>query len=492
MKKYIIGLVSAICLIGAGCTKFEDFTPSDLGEGPAVTATLTTPENTIGTLKATVTPAEGTVYYSYLLTTEALPKVDPMTLLQADYESTLAIAGLENAVLVNYADQKSVEFTLDNQELTVTYYLYAVASNSKGVCGDVAVAELLLPDTEAPHLVNIPSGDAPYKYRATNKGRSVVLEFNEAVTRGEGKITYLLANYDAETYADGVISDVAINNNMVTITLPEEAVLREQEVSYVFLGFEAGAFTDASGNKSVVMVAGIDEDGGISSPWWEYDPTNTGGGGNGETMVGTYGFLAAQYDFETQTPSESITAGFDTEFTLKYENLTDTVIINNFYFSDESVNKLEAGICEDGFTIADFQVMGLIQVSGYNCLCLFAGAANDENDNFTEVKFGRTETTNGIPAFLADRWCGLYLLDYDVLSAGGSVADADLGWGDLWNQSFFIEGSVNQSAAAQAALPEGVELLLKNQPIKTIRALQPAEVAKVQNQLKGFKVRALK
>ena len=27
MKKYIIGLFSAICLMGAGCTEFEDFTP---------------------------------------------------------------------------------------------------------------------------------------------------------------------------------------------------------------------------------------------------------------------------------------------------------------------------------------------------------------------------------------------------------------------------------------------------------------------------------
>ena len=39
MKKYIIGLFSAICLMGAGCTEFEDFTPVDMGEGPAVTVT---------------------------------------------------------------------------------------------------------------------------------------------------------------------------------------------------------------------------------------------------------------------------------------------------------------------------------------------------------------------------------------------------------------------------------------------------------------------
>ena len=41
MKKYIIGLFSAICLMGAGCTEFEDFTPVDMGEGPAVTVLIT-------------------------------------------------------------------------------------------------------------------------------------------------------------------------------------------------------------------------------------------------------------------------------------------------------------------------------------------------------------------------------------------------------------------------------------------------------------------
>ena len=79
MKKYIIGLFSAICLMGAGCTEFEDFTPVDMGEGPAVT--VTAEKTAVDAFKVTITPAEGTVYYSYIVTDEAMT-VDPDQLLQ--------------------------------------------------------------------------------------------------------------------------------------------------------------------------------------------------------------------------------------------------------------------------------------------------------------------------------------------------------------------------------------------------------------------------
>ena len=55
MKKYIIGLFSVICLMGAGCTEFEDFTPVDMGEGPAVT--VTAEKTAVDAFKVTITPA---------------------------------------------------------------------------------------------------------------------------------------------------------------------------------------------------------------------------------------------------------------------------------------------------------------------------------------------------------------------------------------------------------------------------------------------------
>ena len=59
MKKYIIGLFSAICLMGAGCTEFEDYAPVNMGEGPAVT--LSVEKTNVDAFNLTVTPAEGTV-----------------------------------------------------------------------------------------------------------------------------------------------------------------------------------------------------------------------------------------------------------------------------------------------------------------------------------------------------------------------------------------------------------------------------------------------
>lgn len=123
MKKYIIGLFSAICLMGAGCTEFEDFTPVDMGEGPAVT--VTAEKTAVDAFKVTITPAEGTVYYSYIVTDEAMT-VDPDQLLQAKYEGS---------TLVKATEKPSVSGTLSNQNLGATYYVYAVASMKKAFAG---------------------------------------------------------------------------------------------------------------------------------------------------------------------------------------------------------------------------------------------------------------------------------------------------------------------------------------------------------------------
>lgn len=265
MKKYIIGLFSAICLMGAGCTEFEDFTPVDMGEGPAVT--VTAEKTAVDAFKVTITPAEGTVYYSYIVTDEAMT-VDPDQLLQAKYEGS---------TLVKAAEKPSVSGTLSNQNLGATYYVYAVASNDKGVCGAVASASVELPDEEAPYLVNVPDGN---KYKATNGGRSVVLTFNETVVRGSGAITYDVTKGNLTSYANGTIESVAINNESVTITLPESVVFDENEaVSYVFLDFAEGAFADAGGNVSAALVGGVDEETQtVAAPYWEYTPSSSGGG----------------------------------------------------------------------------------------------------------------------------------------------------------------------------------------------------------------------
>ncbi len=475
MKKYIFGLLSAICLIGAGCTKFEDYTPADLGEGPVVEATLT--QDALDAFTAKVIPAEGTVYYSYLLTTEALPKVDPMVLLQTDYESTINVVGLEKAILVSYEEEQSVTLNLTGQPLATTYYLYAVAANHQGLCGEVAVAQLELPDNEAPHLVKLPEGN---QYKATNKGRTVSVEFNEPVLRGEGAITYAVAGEDGVSYyAEGTIETVVINGNVAAITLPETVQFTENATSYVFLDFAAAAFVDEAGNVSEAMKGGVDDEGLVAAPWWEYKNVPNVPGTK-EAMEGTYGFIFVPYNFSAGQPgSQEDMQAFDTEFSLKYANSIDTVMVSNFYFKDVNI---EAGLYEGGLSIADFQPMtvtGMQDQTGqqFNVLVLFAGLENEEGEQFDKVKFEKTDLGDGEFAWMADRWCGIYLLDYDVLQAGGTWEDCNLGWYDLWTPSFFIEGSAFAGASVHST---------SKYTIQSSRALRLGEKQNLQSKLKTF------
>lgn len=87
------------------------------------------------------------------------------------------------------------------------------------------------------------------------------MTFNETVVRGSGAITYDVTKGNLTSYANGTIESVAINNESVTITLPESVVFDENEaVSYVFLDFAEGAFADAGGNVSAALVGGVDEE----------------------------------------------------------------------------------------------------------------------------------------------------------------------------------------------------------------------------------------
>lgn len=279
MKKYIIGLFSAICLMGAGCTEFEDYAPVNMGEGPAVT--LSVEKTNVDAFNLTVTPAEGTVYYAYIVTNQA-QTIDAETLLEAGYEG---------AELLKAAETPSLSKAYNNQTIGTTYYVYAVASDANGLCGAVASATIDLPDTEAPYLVSVPDGNL---YKATNNGRSVTLTYNETVTRGEGAITYNVTKGDLTSYANGTIETVVINGESVTITLPESVAFDANEAkSYVFLDFAAGAFVDGAGNQSAALKGGVDQETQlVGAPYWEYVPGGTTSGDVvlelDETGMGSY------------------------------------------------------------------------------------------------------------------------------------------------------------------------------------------------------------
>ena len=476
MKKYIIGLFSAICLMGAGCTEFEDYAPVNMGEGPAVTVTLE--KTNVDAFNLTVTPAEGTVYYAYIVTNQA-QTIDAETLLQAGYEG---------AELLKAAETPSLSKAYNNQTIGTTYYVYAVASDANGLCGAVASATIDLPDTEAPYLVSVPDG---YLYTASNHGRSITLTYNETVTRGEGAITYNVTKGDLTSYASGAIETVVINGESVTVTLPESVVFDTNEAkSYVFLDFAAGAFVDGAGNPSAALKGGVDQETQlVAAPYWEY----VSGATVDSEFTGTFGFMFYQYDFDTQQPGQT-PYGFDTEFELKYEDNPDTILIKNFYFQSSAFiaggNTLEAVVEGNDFKIADMLPMGIVPMDGgiQGLLC-FAGLPESESDVFEWVNFKET-VASGSTGYVADRWCGLYVFDYAYID-DPTNENFSLGWLDLWNLAVFMKGSIQSSPSTgmNATAPVLKKLNARQIDWSLFRPLNGSEKAKAQKVVKSIKAK---
>ena len=476
MKKYIIGLFSAICLMGAGCTEFEDYAPVNMGEGPAVT--LSVEKTNVDAFNLTVTPAEGTVYYAYIVTNQA-QTIDAETLLQAGYEG---------AELLKAAETPSLSKAYNNQTIGTTYYVYAVASDANGLCGAVASATVDLPDTEAPYLVSVPDG---YLYTASNHGRSITLTYNETVTRGEGAITYNVTKGDLTSYASGTIETVVINGESVTVTLPESVVFDTNEAkSYVFLDFAAGAFVDGAGNPSAALKGGVDQETQlVAAPYWEY----VSGATVDSEFTGTFGFMFYQYDFDTKQPGQT-PYGFDTEFELKYEDNPDTILIKNFYFQSSAFiaggNTLEAVVEGNDFKIADMLPMGIVPMDGgiQGLLC-FAGLPESESDVFEWVNFKET-VASGSTGYVADRWCGLYVFDYAYID-DPTNENFSLGWLDLWNLAVFMKGSIQSSPSTgmNATAPVLKKLNARQIDWSLFRPLNGSEKAKAQKVVKSIKAK---
>lgn len=476
MKKYIIGLFSAICLMGAGCTEFEDYAPVNMGEGPAVT--LSVEKTNVDAFNLTVTPAEGTVYYAYIVTNQA-QTIDAETLLEAGYEG---------AELLKAAETPSLSKAYNNQTIGTTYYVYAVASDANGLCGAVASATIDLPDTEAPYLVSVPDG---YLYTASNHGRSITLTYNETVTRGEGAITYNVTKGDLTSYASGAIETVVINGESVTVTLPESVVFDTNEAkSYVFLDFAAGAFVDGAGNPSAALKGGVDQETQlVAAPYWEY----VSGATVDSEFTGTFGFMFYQYDFDTRQPGQT-PYGFDTEFELKYEDNPDTILIKNFYFQSSAFiaggNTLEAVVEGNDFKIADMLPMGIVPMDGgiQGLLC-FAGLPESESDVFEWVNFKET-VASGSTGYVADRWCGLYVFDYAYID-DPTNENFSLGWLDLWNLAVFMKGSIQSSPSTgmNATAPVLKKLNARQIDWSLFRPLNGSEKAKAQKVVKSIKAK---
>ena len=237
MKKLIYSLAMVVMVL-ASCTKFDDPVTENYGNGPDIQVAVTpgVPADSVFTI--TLTPAAGTSYYSFAVGEgEEAESLDAQTLLKGGYG---------NPVL-NASEHPSFTMTISDADPNTSYVVYAVACSDKGICGDIAVAQIKTGDAGVPGPVDF-EGDADNK--------TMYILFSEDVKRGSGdfKVQYYIEKdimNPVTLPADSVQMDVS--GKVVTVVstaLPAGA--------YVTYSWSEGAFVDGAGNNCRAFTSGLD------------------------------------------------------------------------------------------------------------------------------------------------------------------------------------------------------------------------------------------
>lgn len=239
----------------ASCTHLDDVSSENYGDGPSISVDATAATDHSFTLK--LTPAEGTLYYSYVVTegTE-LEELDSYKLLKEQYSgiATDVLSTKENATFTfDMIDAKTGKGLC---QPNTSYIIYAVASNDKGIAGKITAATITTSDGDAPFYDA--KGVAPIDGK-----QAVKIPFSEAIVRGNGKVTAkYFVEWGAATEAEMFVNiaedkiKVDIDENIVTITtegVPAAAV--------VLVSWEEGAFKDIKGNSCIALNSGFNSDG---------------------------------------------------------------------------------------------------------------------------------------------------------------------------------------------------------------------------------------
>lgn len=250
MKKILYSIIAISGLLFTSCLSFDDPVTENYGAGPAVTIKVT--ETTDSTFTFTVTPADGTQYYSVLVDEAAVAdsSIVASSLLSGSY------SGVYGKVL-NATDAKSFTFNMRDASGTPlaspnsVYQIYAVAANDKGIVGEVAFASATTTDQLAPR---------PVQYQFYEEDKAMVVAFSEALTRGEGavKVSYYAHN---ELMA-GAINPVEVPTEEIVVQVEgnEIAIIAPTtpDGAWVTYSWEAGAFVDVVGHSCSAFTSTFD------------------------------------------------------------------------------------------------------------------------------------------------------------------------------------------------------------------------------------------
>ncbi len=241
MKKILYSIIAlSLCL--TSCIQFDDAVSENYGSGPSISVDIT--ETRDNGFTFTLTPGEGTVFYSYVVASGSeAEELDGYALLQEQY------GGIASGVL-NATEAPT--FTSNLQEgisPNTSYVVYAVAASQQGIVGEVTSAVVLTSDGDAPSFTAM---------QAVEGESAVAVSFSENVMRGTGTVT---ARYFAEWSGDFV--DIAaediqttLEGNVVTFTLNNVPA-----AAYAFVSWAEGAFVDSKGNLCPAMTSGLNSAG---------------------------------------------------------------------------------------------------------------------------------------------------------------------------------------------------------------------------------------
>lgn len=242
-------------LLAAGCEMF----PEDESIAPQEGAVPTIATADVGDngFKVTITPAEGTGFYGYLITDErtnvtgtGLTSVSCEGIVSgnadATDEKTSALEIVFSGKTVTVNNGKPAQLATAIQAGT-KYYIYAAGNSEQGIASVVAADSVWTTDATAPDLS---------KSKVTATDTSVVIAMNTVVKRGTGKVYYTV--YDATGAAvanlskiEAPASAIKVDGKNVTFHTPDSVGVKPNRIptpggAIIGLIWDKGAFTNCA------------------------------------------------------------------------------------------------------------------------------------------------------------------------------------------------------------------------------------------------------
>lgn len=278
MKKYLLTISAMMLLLAAGCEMFpedESIDPQD-GAVPKI-ATADVGDNGF---KVTITPAEGTGFYGYLITDEKTD-VTGTGLTSVSYEGLVSgnadATDEKTSALEIVISGKTVTVNNGNEPLATTiqagtkYYIYAAGNSEQGIASVVAADSVWTTDAAAPDLS---------KSKVTSTDTSVVIAMNTVVQKVSGKKVYYTV-YDAKGDAvanlskiEAPASAIKVDGKNVTFLTPDSVGAKSNRIptpggAIIGLSWDEGAFTNCA--QEPKAIAALDESKPATNPIDYYD-----------------------------------------------------------------------------------------------------------------------------------------------------------------------------------------------------------------------------